>query len=93
MNEVPTPLRKRLEDTTGGANAATILIADSKGKEELVRAIQGVPGSVPFRVARRAGKRRRQQQARELMRSWRTWLELGVILLAALLVWMLVIWK
>ena len=44
--EVPPPLRKKLEQSTNGINSATILIADSKGKEEIVRAIRGMPSNL-----------------------------------------------
>jgi len=43
--DVPQPLRKRLIRSTSGINAATILIADPKGKEELVKAIRRLPGN------------------------------------------------
>ena len=44
--DVPPPLRKKLEQSTNGINSATILIADRKGKEEIVRAIRGLPSSL-----------------------------------------------
>ncbi len=44
--EVPPPLRKKLEQSTNGINSATILIADSKGKEEIIRAIRGMPSNL-----------------------------------------------
>ena len=45
VSEVPQPLRKRLLRSTNGMNAATILIADPKGKEELAKAIRRLPGN------------------------------------------------
>lgn len=44
--DVPPPLRKKLEQSTNGINSATILIADRKGKEEIVRAIRGLPSNL-----------------------------------------------
>jgi len=44
--EVPPPLRKKLEQSTNSINSATILIADSKGKEEIIRAIRGMPSNL-----------------------------------------------
>ena len=44
--EVPPSLRKKLEQSTNGINSATILIADRKGKEEIVRAIRGLPSNL-----------------------------------------------
>jgi hypothetical protein len=50
VNDVPPALRKKLEQSTNGINSATILIADRKGKEEIVRAIRGLPSSLRSRL-------------------------------------------
>jgi len=49
--EVPPSLRKKLEQSTNGINSATILIADRKGKEEIVRAIRGLPSNLRSRLS------------------------------------------
>jgi hypothetical protein len=49
--EVPPSLRKKLEQSTNGINSATILIADRKGKEEIVRAIRGLPSNLRTRLS------------------------------------------
>ncbi len=41
--EVPPRLRRKLQRSTTGMNSATILIADRRGREELVRALRGEP--------------------------------------------------
>ena len=41
VEEVPPPLRKKLEQSTNGIHSATILIADRRGREEILRAIRG----------------------------------------------------
>src|ERR1700685_3049161 len=41
VEDVPGPLRKRLEQSTNGIHSATILIADRRGREEILRAIRG----------------------------------------------------
>ena len=46
VSEVPPQLRRKLEQSTNGLNSATILIADRKGKEEIIRAIRGMPTSL-----------------------------------------------
>lgn len=43
VEEVPAPLRTRLMKSTNGANSATILIADRRGREEIARAMKGTP--------------------------------------------------
>jgi hypothetical protein len=50
VDDVPPRLRKKLEQSTNGINSATILIADRKGKEEIVRAIRGLPSSLRSRL-------------------------------------------
>ena len=49
--DVPPPLRKRLEQSTNGINSYTILIADRKGKEEIVRAIRGLPLNLRSKIS------------------------------------------
>ena len=49
--EVPPSLRKKLEQSTNGINSATILIADRKGKEEIVRAIRGLPSNLRSKLS------------------------------------------
>src|SRR5260370_8250388 len=51
VDDVPPPLRKKLEQSTNSINSATILIADRKGKEEIVRAIRGLPSSLRSRLS------------------------------------------
>ena len=50
MEEVPEPLRKRLEASTNSVNSATILIADKRGREEIVRALRGLPSELRSRL-------------------------------------------
>jgi hypothetical protein len=40
LEEVPEELRERLLESTRSASAATILIADQRGREEILRAAQ-----------------------------------------------------
>lgn len=61
VRDVPPSLRRRLEESTGGANSATILIADKRGKEELVRALRGLPSDVQSRLANTIHAQRRTQ--------------------------------
>jgi len=44
VNAVPATLRKMLQDTTSGANSATILIADQRGRREITKAMRALPG-------------------------------------------------
>src|ERR1700760_4661758 len=77
--EVPPPLRRKLQDSTRGINSATILIADKRGREELVRALQGRPTEVQCRLADTIRARERDESPKERRKfafSLRTWLEL-----------------
>ncbi|MBV8708366.1 MAG: hypothetical protein JO182_12610 [Acidobacteriaceae bacterium] len=79
VEEVPPALRQRLQESTRSLNAATILIADKRGREELVRALQGEPSEVKCRLAEAIRARQLQsialQKRREGSRSLRRWLE------------------
>jgi hypothetical protein len=85
VEDMPETVRQELTRSTTGAHSATILIADRRGREELVRAIQGRPSSIPLRMASRS--RRKQQRPR------RYWLEAGLIGVLCLLLWSLAVWK
>ena len=51
VGEIPQNLRKELEDSTNGFNSATILIADRRGREEVRRALKGMPSALRSRFA------------------------------------------
>ena len=51
VEEMPAELRKELERSTNSFNSATILIADRRGREEIVRALNGLPSSLRSRLA------------------------------------------
>ena len=86
-------LRARLEKTTSGTNSATILIADRRGKDELVRAIQGLPKSIPLRVTEGVRRKREHRRRIDKARARRYYLEIGLVGLLGLLLWILAVWK
>jgi hypothetical protein len=49
VDEVPAGLRTRLLKSTNGANSATILIADRRGRQEIAKAMRHLPGPVQRR--------------------------------------------
>jgi len=51
VDEVPPRLRKELEESTNSFNSATILIADRRGREEILRALNGLPSGLRTRLA------------------------------------------
>ena len=44
VEDVPAALRTRLLKSTNGANSATILIADRRGRQEIAKAMRNLPG-------------------------------------------------
>ncbi len=51
VKDVPPQLRKELEQSTNSFNSATILIADRRGREEILRALNGLPSRLRTRLA------------------------------------------
>jgi hypothetical protein len=92
VDDVPPGLRKKLEQSTNGMNSATILIADRRGREEIVRAIRGLPSGVRSRFAASLrkdagnGEKAIPAHLRMLARNWAEILLPGAI---GLLVWLL----
>ena len=81
VDEVPPKLRRKLQETTTGINAATILIADRKGREEIVKALQGLPSGLRPRAGRATTKKIRKM-------DWKTWAEILLPGLVGLLIWL-----
>lgn len=50
VEEVPARLRSRLMRSTNGANSATILIADRRGRKEIAKAMRNLPGPAQCRL-------------------------------------------
>jgi hypothetical protein len=55
VDEVPPSLRKKLEESTNGIHSATILIADRRGREEIMRAIRGGRSNLKTRLTASLG--------------------------------------
>lgn len=85
LGDIPPTLRKKLEQSTTGINAATIFIADKKGREEIVRAVRGLPTGLEGRV--KTELRANAQPPSRLM-NWNAWLELLLPGVVGLLIWL-----
>jgi hypothetical protein len=78
VSDIPGPLRLKLQETTQSPSSATILIADKRGREELIRALQGEPSNVHCRLAdtirtrqsEKAAALEKQTSTRRLARRW-----------------------
>ena len=79
VDEVPADLRQRLLASTQSVNSATILIADKRGREELVRALQGRRSEVQSRLVDTIRSKQPRVSGpsveRSGIRSIRTWVE------------------
>jgi hypothetical protein len=90
LGDVPPALRRKLRESTQGINSATILIADKRGKEELVRALQGRPSEVQCRVADSIRAKERSSKSPRIPFSLRTWLELLLPVAIGASLWLLI---
>lgn len=94
VSDVPAPLRRRLHETTQSPTSATILIADKRGREELIRALQGEPSNVQCRLAEtiriRHSEKAAIQKQSSSRKSARRWLELLVPVAIGASLWFLV---
>ena len=94
LNEIPAPLRRRLRETTQSPTSATILIADKRGREELIRALQGEPSHVQCRLADTIRSKQAEKTALQrglLSRNTaRRWLELLLPVAIVASLWFLV---
>jgi hypothetical protein len=79
--DVPTSLRRALQESTNGANAATILIADRRGKEEIARALERIGESEDASTSV-AGHRL-------LGLSWRNWIGVAIGFATGAAAWLL----
>ena len=91
VEDVPGPLRKKLEQSTNGINSATILIADRRGREEIVKAIRGLPSSVRSRLASTLSnhERPRPEAPMKVRALWRNWAEILLPGAIGFVVWLL----
>jgi len=90
VDDVPPPLRKQLEQSTNGIRSATILIADRKGKEEIVRAVRGLPSGVRSRI--NSSLRQEESEAPVPFRwrkLWENWVEMLLPAALGLAVWLM----
>ncbi len=94
VSDIPPALRRKLAETTHGLNSATILIADKRGREELVRALQGQPSDVHCRLVDSIRARHAQPSEQEqppTSRPWIWyWLELLLPVAVSASLWLLV---
>jgi hypothetical protein len=95
VSEIPERLRKELEESTNSFNSATILIADRRGREEIVKALNGLPSSLRSRLANSLTPRpdaeaevEAESRVAPVLRFMRrNWLEITLPTAVAVIVW------
>jgi len=96
VGEIPAKLRKELEESTNSFNSATILIAYRRGREEIVKALNGMPSTLRSRLASSLAPRPAGERASDASVSKavpmihfmrRNWLEITLPAAVALIVW------
>jgi hypothetical protein len=90
IDEVPAEVRRKLIDTPGAWESATIVIADRQGREEVVRALRGQHSAVTLRILNEGDASEKTAVSRTI--EWvyrrRHWLALSTALAAAALIWL-----
>lgn len=78
VEEIPPELRRKLAKSTAGTNAATLLIADQNGREEILRSLRGLPSDVRTRLLNALGFGRTQTAPAGAGWRWRCGVALAV---------------
>ncbi|MEQ1945784.1 MAG: hypothetical protein ABL995_01245 [Bryobacteraceae bacterium] len=95
VDDVPPALRHELEQSTNSFNSATILIADRRGREEIVRALNGLPSSLRSRLANSLNSRAQEPEPvvpegvvdRSVGFVRRNWLEITLPVAVGFIIW------
>jgi len=98
VEEVPARLRTRLIESTNSANSGTILIADRRGRAEIIRALNGLPSSLRSRLATSLAPAKKPATAEKFEPApkaptgvvpflRRNWLEISLPVAVGLIVW------
>ena len=87
VEEIPSGLRTRLLKSTSGGNAATILIADRRGRQEIAKAMGKLPETAKRQLVKAIlGAENEASAAGWLTPGWKQGIAAAVVLLALMLV-------
>ncbi|MBI1896170.1 MAG: hypothetical protein HYZ57_00295 [Acidobacteria bacterium] len=88
IEDLPPGLRHKLARTTNGDNAATILIADRNGRDELLKLMLGQPSNLR-RAGRRGTQRPESGRWRRAIRRWPIAMALVLVVALSAALWLL----
>lgn len=101
LHEMPPRTRRKLRESSRAWSSATIMIADRKGRDEIVRAMEGQPSRVDSRLVRSGAARRLMTRTsaeataaapstvKPPLSAWRHWAEIAVVGATGLALWLL----
>ena len=101
LHEMPAGVKRKLRESSRAWNSATIMIADRRGRDELVRAMEGQPSRIESRLvrsgaarrlitSRAAGAAKPQSPVKDSFPvGWRRWAEMAVLASTGVALWLL----
>ena len=90
--EMPPSLRKKLLESTSSGTAGTLLIADERGRREIMKTMQGQNSSLESRLLASLA-RTYSQEKRPRWLNWRHAAEIGLVGGIGLCLWLLAAWR
>jgi hypothetical protein len=91
VSEIPPSLRRKLLESTSGANSATVLIADEGGRQQIMRSLQGETTGLNSPLLGSLMKRAAIARGGRL--NWRHVVEIMLLGGIGLCLWLLAAWK
>lgn len=95
MDEMPVDVRRRISEQLSGPNTRTLIVADRRGREYLLKVLQRATNSSASLTGASAAET--PKPLRQLSVLWgkakRYWLEVGLIALLGASGWALFAWK
>jgi hypothetical protein len=91
MDDIPTGVRKRLSEQLSGPNTRTLIVADRRGREYLLRVLQRATSSASLKSRELISKPAATPPFSDLwLKAKRYWLEIALIGLLGAAGWALV---
>lgn len=94
IDEMPPSVQQQMDRALSGENSATLLIADERGRQEILKSLRGQQTDLDSRLISALAARRKDQPAPRRWRlSTRGWIEIGVLVLIGFVLWLLAMWR